>query len=134
MDDAGEDVRRRDRQHGRPGVQRDGLEQHPMQLRELDASVADDSFDDDVGAVAQHTRPQHVERRGRDRDERDENQLRAFGAEQPTEAPDRVAEVLRLLGRHTGGVPASGGTRLGSGEVDLLLFRPVVDDGHERSS
>src|SRR4051794_16386102 len=103
-----------------------------MQLAEINALVADDTVVDDISATAQDARPEHVEDGTHDRSDEDEEQDEALAAEQPGEATDRGAEVLRSLGRHAGRHPATGGPGLRRGQVRLVVFlfgRGRVADG-----
>src|SRR2546423_1382420 len=91
-----------------------------MKYTETGTAVrAHDAADDHVGAVAEHSRTEHVERRARDRDQEDDDEDGQLGREQTAQPTDRRPEVLRPLGRHARRVPPARGPGLGCREIWL---------------
>ena len=84
-----------------------------MQGAEIDAAVADDAANDDVGAVAEDSRTEDIESRTRDRDQCDEAEDDPHRPEHATQPAERALEVLRPLAGDARRVPSAGGAGLG---------------------
>ncbi len=127
LDDAGEHVRRHDRQQRRRRVELDRLQQHMVQRTEVHV-VLGEPLDDQVGSVPEHPGTEHVERGTRDRDHDNDPEHESHRAEHLDHAAHRVLEVLGTLAGDARRVPTTRGARLRRREIEFLalLFFVVV--------
>ena len=133
---AGEDEALGVRQEAGDDVDEQHLQQHHVQLAEVDALRALDAGDDDVGGVAEDAGPDDGQRDADDREQEHRGDAQPLGREAVQEPPDRALEVLRLLDRHP---DAEAGARVhrdalaGFGDLVLGLLLAAVVAGPRRS-
>ncbi len=100
LHDTGEDEALRVREQRGGDVDQQRLEQHPMQLAEVDAARTLDAGHDDVGRVAEDPGTDDGEGDADHREQQHRGDAEPFGRHAVQQAPNHVAEVLRPLDRH----------------------------------